>query len=322
MRNILFLALMLGSSAELFAAHDRLHSFKTEIESVQKGAGLKALVLPEQIKSGFKFLGGLMFVEVVVNGEKGLLLVDTGSNGFILLNSEYFKSQSSGLQMKGMAGALAIEKVKLEKLEWENLKLENQSLPAFNMSQLKTGTGDKVLGLIGSSFFKEYHLVMNFASRELELSKKLVKSPLIKNILPIIQLPFELLNGFPVVKANIGDQAYQFVMDTGSTDNVIDQGLEKEIAAIWTETGAVNMTEGSGNGGKVRRGKLKSFLIGGLNMEQIAMGLNVMPDFDKKMNISGILGFQFLKYFFVEISYPDKTMKFYDMAAVLQQQKK
>ncbi|NQX38031.1 Aspartyl protease [Pedobacter steynii] len=320
-RNVLFLGLMLGSSLELFAVHDRLHSFKSEMEKAPKELRSKSQVLPDQIKSGFKFVGGLMFVEVVINGEKGLLLVDTGSNGFILLNSEYFKSVSSGQQMKGMGGAVSMDKVKLEKLEWENLKLENQSFPAFNMSQLKTGTAEKVLGLIGSSFFKEYHLMMNFAGRELQLNKKPVKSPLIKDIPPIIHLPFELTNGFPVVKANIGDKTYQFVMDTGSTDNVVDHGLENEIAAIWKETGAVNMTEGSGNGGKVRRGKLKSFMIGGLNMEQIGMGLNVMPDFDKKMNISGILGFQFLKYFFVEINYPDKTMNFYDMAKVMQQQK-
>ncbi|SHG64351.1 aspartyl protease family protein [Pedobacter caeni] len=322
LRKIVFLSLVLSPASSLFAAHDHLNSFRTPATISQFTGSVVSTKLPDQIISKFKFVGGLMFVEATVNGIKGLLLVDTGSNGFILLNSEHFKTESSGQKMTGMGGAMAMEKVRLESFEWQNLKLDNQSLPAFKLSQLNSGTEDKVLGLIGSAFFKEYQLSMNFATRELELHKKAVMSPLIQGIPALINLPFVMINGFPVVKASIGGKTYQFIMDTGSTDNVMDHSLENELSAIWKQTKEVSMTEGSGNGGKVRRGILGNMLIGGLNMEKIEMGLNVMPDFDKKLNVSGILGFQFLKYFYVQINYLDQTMSFYDMAAVLPRLKK
>ncbi|WP_316818718.1 pepsin/retropepsin-like aspartic protease family protein [Pedobacter nyackensis] len=277
--------------------------------------------LPTSIKSQFKFIGGLMFVEVVINGTKGLLLVDTGSNGFILLNAEYFKTKLTGQTMSGMGGTVPMEEVKVELLEWQNLQLKDRLLPAIKMNQLNTGTVEKVLGLIGSAFFKPYQLTLNFATRELELKKSVGDAAIVKNILPIIKLPFTLVSGFPVVEVNIAGKNLRFVMDTGATDNLIDTSLEAEIAGIWKQTQQVNMTEGSGNGGNVRRGVLDRMTIGGLNMDKIQMGLHTMPAFDKEKAIAGILGFQFLKYFYVDINYIDKTMKFYDMAVVMNQQK-
>lgn len=278
--------------------------------------------LPGQIKSRFKFIGGLMFVEVTVNGTKGLLLVDTGSNGFILLNSEYFKTNTTGQVMAGMGGTVGVDEVKVELLEWGNLRLKERALPAIKMSQLNTGTEEKVLGLIGSAFFNSYQLTLNFATRELELNKVATTSATVQTIPPIIQLPFVLISGFPVVQVSIGGKNYQFVMDTGATDNLIDTGLEKEISGIWKQVQTVSMSEGSGNGGMVRRGVLDRMQIGGLNMDKIQMGLHTMPSFDKEKGISGILGFQFLKYFYVDINYIDKTMRFYDMAKVMQQKNK
>lgn len=274
--------------------------------------------LPTRIKSQFKFIGGLMFVEVTINGTKGLLLVDTGSNGFILLNATYFKTVATGQTMSGMAGTVDVGQVNVELLEWQGLNLKNLSLPGMKMNQLNVGTDEKVLGLIGSAFFKPYQLTLNFATRELELNKTVADAPIVKDILPIIKLPFTLVGGFPVVEVSIAGKSRRFVMDTGATDNLIDTGLETEIGG-WKQTQEVNMTEGSGNGGNVRRGILDRMTIGGLNMDKIQMGLHKMPAFDKENGIVGILGFQFLKYFYVDINYIDKTMKFYDMAVVMKQ---
>lgn len=278
--------------------------------------------LPQQIKSPFKFIGGLMFVEVTINGVQGLLLVDTGSNSFVLLNAGYFKTTATGQTMAGMGGSVGMEEVKVELLEWQNLKLRDRSIPAVKMSQLNTGTDQKVLGLIGSAFFKSYQLTLNFATRELNLNKTVGDSPIVKDIVPIIKLPFTLISDFPVVEVSIAGKNHRFVMDTGATDNLIDTGFENEISGIWKQTQEVNMTEGSGNGAAVRRGILERMTIGGLNMDKIQMGLHTMPAFDKEKGISGILGFQFLKYFYVDINYIDKTMRFYDMAVVMKQQQK
>lgn len=258
-----------------------------------------------------------MFVTVEINGITGLLLVDTGSNGFILLNADYFKTEKTVDRLKGMASDVAMERVAVNSLTWQNLKLAQHYLPAVKLSQLNSGNSEKVLGLLGSAFFKSYQLSLNFASRELVLSKEAIADPILKGIPALINIPFTLMNNFPVVEVKIADQPYRFIMDTGATDNVMDLSLAAKVGNTWQQTKEVQLVEGSGKGATVRRGQLQSMWVGGLNMEGIGMGLHAIPDFDHQIGVSGILGFQFLKYFYVQINYLENTMKFYDMAAVL-----
>ncbi|WP_316842048.1 pepsin/retropepsin-like aspartic protease family protein [Pedobacter gandavensis] len=310
-----FMLCFCGMISKSFAIHDYINSFR---KAHPMESGVRATqVLPEEIRSPFKFIGGLMFVTVQINGVTGLLLVDTGSNGFILLNSDHFKTEKTNQRLKGMTSEVAIERVEVNSLTWQNLQLEKQYLPAVKLSQLNQGSSEKVLGLLGSAFFKSYQLNLNFASREMVLSKQGILDPKLKGIPATISMPFTLLNNFPVVEVKIADQPYRFIMDTGATDNVMDLSLESRIGKEWQQTQEVKMVEGSGIGATVRRGKLQSLWVGGLNMQGIGMGLHAMPDFDQKMGVSGILGFQFLKYFYVQINYLENTMKFYDMATVL-----
>ncbi len=304
-----------GSVSKSFAIHDFINSFRKPAVLGLKSSA--AEVLPKEIRSPFKFIGGLMYVVVQVNGVEGLLLVDTGSNGFILLNSDHFKTEKTDQQLKGMTSEVSIERVAINSLTWQNLKLEKQYLPAVKLSQLNQGSSEKILGLIGSAFFKSYQLNFNFASREMVLSKEGIEEPKLKGIAPTISIPFALLNNFPVVEVRISNQPYRFIMDTGATDNIMDLSLEVSAGKEWQQTQEVQMVEGSGNTGKVRRGKLRNMWIGGLNMQGIGMGLHAMPAFDEQMQVSGILGFQFLKYFYVQINYIENTMKFYDMAMLL-----
>ncbi|WP_316747709.1 aspartyl protease family protein [Pedobacter gandavensis] len=336
-RGLVFSLLLCGVNAQSFAIHDYINSFhklpvnigvhfsNSAVGSVPVGvpglksdiSAYKSTVLPSEIRSPFKFIGGLMFVTVAINGITGLLLVDTGSNGFILLNSDYFKTEKTAERLKGMTSEVAMEKVSINNLTWQNLKLEKQYLPAVKLSQLNTGTPEKVLGLIGSAFFKSYQLSLNFASRELVLTKESLADPVLKGVPALINIPFTLVNNFPVLEVKIAEKPYRFIMDTGATDNVMDLQLEPLVGNIWKQTQEVQMVEGSGKGAVVRRGQLQSMWVGGLNMQGIGMGLHAMPDFDQKMGVSGILGFQFLKYFYVQINYLENTMKFYDMAAIL-----
>lgn len=320
---LVFMCLLCGLSSKSFAIHDYLNSFRkapflaSKTRVTNHAGSCHKEVLPTQIRSPFKFIGGLMFVTVEINGLTGLLLVDTGSNGFILLNSDYFKTEQTVEKLKGMTSDVAMERVDVKSLTWQNLKLGQQYLPAVKLSQLNTGTSEKVLGLMGSAFFKSYQLSLNFASRELVLSKETIADPVLKGIPALINMPFTLLNNFPVVEVKIAEQPYRFIMDTGATDNVMDLSMEPKVGTIWQQTKEVQMVEGSGKGATVRRGQLQSMWVGGLNMQGIGMGLHTMPDFDRQMEVSGILGFQFLKYFYVQINYLENTMKFYDMAAVL-----
>lgn len=314
-QGVIFTLCFFGMIAKAFAIHEDLNSFHKPHVLVSKSE--VSPILPAEIRSPFKFINGLMFVTVQINGMEGLLLVDTGSNGFILLNADHFKTEKTNQQLKGMSAAVDIERTLISSFLWQNVKLEKQYLPAIKLSQLNSGSSEKVLGLIGSAFFKSYQLSLNFASCQLVLSKEAITDPVLKGIPALINMPFVMVNNFPIVEVRIADQPYRFVMDTGATDNVMDLQLEPKIGKIWQQTKEVQMIEGSGKAAAVRRGQLQELWIGGLNMQGIGMGLHAMPEFDQKMGVSGILGFQFLKYFYVQINYLGNTMKCYDMAAVL-----
>lgn len=314
-QGVIFTLCFFGMIFRSFAIHNDMNSFHKPHVLVSKERTVE--ILPAEIRSPFKFINGLMFVTVQINGMEGLLMVDTGSNGFILLNAEHFKTEKTNQQLKGMSADVAMEQTLIHSLLWQNVKLEKQFLPAVKLTQLNRGTSEKVLGLIGSAFFKSYELSLNFASRELVLSKEAITDPVLKGIPALINIPFAMVNNFPIVEVKIADQPYRFIMDTGATDNVMDLQLETRIGKIWQQSKEVQMVEGSGKGATVRRGQLQELWIGGLNMQGIGMGLHAMPDFDQKMGVSGILGFQFLKYFYVQINYLENTMKCYDMAAVL-----
>lgn len=315
--GVIFTLSLCGMISKSFAIHDYNYSFHQYHGMESKISSQAPALLPPAIRSPFKFINGLMFVTVQVNGIEGLFLVDTGSNGFILLNSDHFKTEKTSERLKGMTSEVAMDQVAVSSLTWQNLKLEKQQLPAVKLSQLNSGSSEKVLGLLGSAFFKSYQLSLNFASRELVLSKDTLLDPILKGIPALINMPFTLVNNFPVLEVRIADQPYRFIMDTGATDNVMDLGLEGVLGKNWQQKQEVQMVEGSGKGANMRRGQLKSMWVGGLDMQGIGMGLHTMPDFDHKMGVSGILGFQFLKYFYVQINYLENTIKCYDMAAIL-----
>lgn len=314
-QGVIITLCLFGMSSRSFAVQDNIKPFHQPHVLVSKEKTVQ--ILPAEIRSPFKFINGLMFVTVQINGMEGLLLVDTGSNGFILLNADHFKTEKTNQQLKGMGADVAMERTLIHSFLWQNVKLEKQFLPAVKLTQLNSGTSEKVLGLIGSAFFKSYQMSLNFASRELVLSKEGITDPVLNGVPALINIPFVMVNNFPIVEARIADEPYRFIMDTGATDNVMDLQLEPRIGKIWQQSKEVHMVEGSGKGATVRRGQLQELWIGGLNMQGIGMGLHAMPEFDQKMGVSGILGFQFLKYFYVQINYLENTMKCYDMAAVL-----
>lgn len=281
------------------------------------GLQAQSFSLPDRLESSFRFMGGLMFVQVEINGLSGWLLMDTGTNSSILLNSYYFKGTDLGQQAQGMSGAQQLSMVAVDSLRWSTMLLKEISLPAMNLAALTADPGERVLGLLGSGFLKGYQFQMNFASRKIWLSKEKRAIPEVQGLTPSLELPFNLIAGFPVAEAAINGKTYRFVMDTGASDNILDESLSDTIAPIWKQKSQVTMQDAGGAGQQVRRGNLQSLNVGGLRMDGIDMSLSSLPKFDLANQIYGILGFQFFKYFFVDFNYLEGTIKCYDMQLVM-----
>jgi len=273
--------------------------------------------LPDRIESEFTFMGGLMFIQVEINGKTGWILVDTGSNGTLILNSTYFEGKDTGAKASGMTGAQAVQSVQVDSLKWANVELKGQIFPAMNLQMLASEPGESVLGLMGSGFLKAYQVQFNFERRQMTLTKKNEIVSEVIGLTPTIVLPFQMIGGFPVSQATVKDNVYRFVMDTGATDNILDTSLESVISDIWKESGQVAISDAGGGEGYVRRGNLSSLVVGGISMNGIQMSLKKMPEFDIKNQIYGILGFQFFKYFLLDFDYPNGLIKCYDMQQVM-----
>lgn len=272
---------------------------------------------PEQLESDFRFMGGLMYVKATVNGKTGWFLVDTGSNALLLLNNQYFKGVQSNQKALGMGDGQAISMVKVDSFVWEGLSIVDQQYPAMNLAAMQGDAGEEVLGLIGTALFKNYQLQCNFATRKIRLSKSSVTAADVQGLKPTLTLPFQLINGFPVAQASVQGKNYNWIMDTGATDNILEASLEDSIRSVWKESAQVAMSH-AGTAATVRRGTLANLTVGGLRMDGIGMTLAQMPGYDVEKNILGILGFQFFKYFYVDFDYLKGEINCYDMQLVMQ----
>lgn len=273
-------------------------------------------IYPEQLEDDFRFMAGLMYVKATVNGKTGWFLVDTGSNALLLLNNQYFKGEQTDQKALGMGDGQAISMVKVDSFEWGKLVIKDLKFPAMNLSAMQVDQGEAVLGLIGTALFKNYQLQCNFATRKIRLSKSSLTATEVGGLKPTLVLPFQWINGFPVAQASIQGKNYNWIMDTGATDNILDLSLEDTVRSIWKESAQVSMSH-AGATSTVRRGTLANLTVGGLRMDGIAMSLAKMPGYDVERNITGILGFQFFKYFYVDFDYLKGEIKCYDMQLVM-----
>jgi hypothetical protein len=125
-----------------------------------------------------------------------------------------------------------------------------------------------------------------------------------------VTIPLDIDNNIIRMKVRInGSRPLMMIFDTGATMSIVDEGLVKELGLKPTS----DKLNGHGTGGDFTGSYIKSTTISVGEVEIAgqpfaAIKLNKPPDFD----FDGIIGYDFIAPFVVEIDYDAKTLRLTD----------
>jgi hypothetical protein len=123
-----------------------------------------------------------------------------------------------------------------------------------------------------------------------------------------VEIPFEMASNEILIKSKVNDgNEYRFIVDTGATQNVMDQASANAVGAV--SKGEFSLTTGSGFM-KMGNANIKSIELGPIRLENVPMAVANLPAFSaiKGVRPAGILGANVLRRFLVTIDYAKKVL--------------
>jgi len=287
-------------------------------------SGQGKFTMPDKVKKeciNFKLLNNLIIVSVNINGKEGSYILDTGVSTTILFKthdqdiSDFNETRKISLSSFGYGEPI------------EAIVSHNNY---FQVGKI-TGVGQKVLilldeqvnfssklgmtinGIIGSSFFRDFVIKINYVSKTITCYKpELYK---VKRGKSYQTFPLEFHNGKPYVTGNVvlnktsrNVIPVKLLVDTGGTD------------ALWLfedEANDLKVPEknfrdffGEGLTGSLycNRAKITLFYLGKFNFQQMIVSFLEKESTEKAREVKdrrGSLGGELLKRFTVWINYRD-----------------
>lgn len=185
----------------------------------------------------------LVFAPVLVQGQAAQALVDTGSAAAVRISTRLAKRL--GVDLSPVRGAFA------QGLDGQRMAILRGQLEQLALGSLATGpvevevTGERIESIsaqvgtafdvvLGWSFLAQYHFVLDYRTRLLQLSG----SPLPPAAVPGVPFvfPFVVVQRLPVISAHLDGQPVHLLLDTGAPMCNVDTSFSSEpIGQIVTQ---------------------------------------------------------------------------------------
>lgn len=130
-----------------------------------------------------------------------------------------------------------------------------------------------------------------------------------------LKIPFDLLNNLVLLQLRVNNsQPLWFILDTGANSSVIDARVQKNLG-LRTKARA----RGTSSGKAIAAGLISgvSFTLPGVEVSNLTVASLPLDPFAPFMarRISGIIGYDLISQFVVEIDYADRTINLYAPSA-------
>lgn len=169
---------------------------------------------------------GLLLVEGTLDDTKqGWFILDTGSPG-LLINDPSISTLNSDGNIGGATGQTPFQTLNLAKLQIAGLTQTNVSALALDLSFTEAYLETEILGVIGFAQLKDFPVHVSLSQNSLRFGESRMDE---SGKTQFAQYDFELTGHLPILEANVGGQALDFVFDTGSGVNVIDQAYFESL---------------------------------------------------------------------------------------------
>jgi hypothetical protein len=262
-------------------------------------------------------MGKLVFLEGEVDGNKGLFMLDFGSQQ-VALNSKYFEDyifrpiQVGGVnEAHSSAGFTTIRSLDLGQMEFRK-----QSALVTDLTHLESqGGGARVLGLIGIKNFKDFELELNARAGKMSLYSLEKTAEYYDRFLDNqfeFAIPFSLKNNIMLIEAEMGNRKMKFGLDTGAEVSVLDKDLIQDLGndVCFNERMLVKGSTGTSStskAGAINEMRLNS-LVRVQNLQAVALDLKPVEN-AYFMQLDGLLGFDFFDKGVFSFNFSEKYVR-------------
>ncbi len=287
-------------------------------------ADIFAAIKPRKVESiPFEMVGSYVVISVRINDSSPLnLILDSGVRNTIITelqpNDQITLNYSDVKDLMGLGGGNHLEAYtsNFNTLKIGKLKLKNKSVfvlqnDIFNLSK---HTGTKINGLIGSDFFQDYTIEIDYTNKRVRFYEPTpFDAPKGYGELPITLEASKLFVELSVLNADSSRQQVKMLIDTGAELNAWFQTISK--GSVHTPAKWIQGTIGEGFNGTVtgKYGHIPEIRFGSFSLK------NPIVSFPDSATIGGILaaskrdgtiGSQILSRFNLIFDYNNKKMYF------------
>lgn len=272
------------------------------------------LHLLAQKQVSFIYHQSLIFVKVKVNEKKDLLfLMDTGANISSIDNStaQLLKLPvlKEGDSVVGTAGKEAIKLCKTKTFQLGGTVVKNMNIHSRDLSRIMTPGYQKLNGILGTDFLKQYVITIDYGKKTLLLSKAKPKVAREKIV------HFEMVSGIPRFEARFNDTLTSHVYYNSGVSLLPSRDIYVNVSHKQWSTlkshdkflTSYTTLEGDGVGGRVKLPvvKISNILLNGLEVEKPNIVIQPREGYLLSDNSIGFFGNNlFEKYRKVTIDFP------------------
>jgi hypothetical protein len=190
----------------------------------------------------------------------------------------------------------------------------------MSLAHLERQTGQSLVGLIGYGIFKDYELTFDYkrniltgvhadSSAATELRAKNYGKLLAK-------VPFEMAMHIPVFIARIGNREFRVGLDCGASANLLLAKYTPDLKGLITDLSASDITGAIKSHVAGQSGIIKEVEIGPVLYRRMLFAFDDATlsalNSAYRLNIDGLLGYQFLKEHTTAIDFRHKEIRVYE----------
>lgn len=267
-----------------------------------------------------KRVQNLFLIEARVDSLVGNFILDTGAP-HLVLNKTYFPG---GRMAEGNAASYGITgggntvlNTTIDSLVLQEMFYTNVDADIVNLGHLEDARGVKILGLLGTSLFKEVEMEIDLQHNLLILYKLDKEGNRIvgynRLAQPDLNVPIDIVNNIIFMDVYAAEKKLRFCLDTGAERNVLSNMVSNKVLKHFTLTTNGSLAGSGGNNQLVLNGQMDSVVIGGKSfvaMPFILTNLNYLQ-LVYETTINGILGYDYLSKGIVTINQKKKQLSMY-----------
>ncbi|MFT5766028.1 MAG: hypothetical protein ACI8X3_003466 [Saprospiraceae bacterium] len=311
MKNILLLLLCLWGSLCSFAQTTYTTNSLVPLEDQPK------VIEKETINNGqvipFKLLGGLILIDIKINGLASSCILDTGAPAIIINKEEDLINTTNDFGV-GVTGRTKMKNRMVRSFEMGNLKRENIKAVEIDISHIEEMKSHVIHGIIGVNAYKRQEVLIDYNKGEIQLLPRKQKKK-IGGKRKIATVPFLMEHQLPVIKIKVGKKIFNFGVDTGAEVNVIDSRCIKELKKCKIKMGGEQlMTSVCQTKNLVKTVTLEQFKIKKKSFNNCDFSLMDLSQFSGShgIELDGILGFPFLKENLISFDFRRSQLNFWE----------